>query len=388
MRVCICSYKKIISESRVLRQARSFLKKGWQVTLAGFAEPGDRIEGVQILPIPKVAPNKVRAVMYTLCKAGLSAPLAWRQYSQNQFAEYAVNNCKDKFDFIIGHDWECAPLVYEYALKRKIYYALDIHEYAKEQHCPQGDLLRDAKAKYIDAPYIDKIQKKYFKSALGITTVCDGISELLTKDYELSSAPSVVRSVPFYESMPYRSCGQKIRILYHGGIAPSRRLDILIQSVKLLDDQYEAEIRGPADPPYLAYLKQLVRTLGVEDRVFFTESVPYVKIVAAANAADIGYEVVNAFSPQHLHMLPNKFFENTMAGLALCVSDFPEMAKIIKQYGHGICIPSCDPAEVAAVLNNLTVDRINEMKHASLEAAKDLCWEREEERMFAAYKIG
>jgi hypothetical protein len=83
--------------------------------------------------------------------------------------------------------------------------------------------------------------------------------------------------------------------------------------------------------------------------------------------------------------LPNKFFEYVMAGLALCVSELPEMARLVHQYELGTLIPRVEPAAIAAAINGLDRHRIDAFKRASLRAARELCWEKESERMLDAY---
>jgi glycosyltransferase involved in cell wall biosynthesis len=83
--------------------------------------------------------------------------------------------------------------------------------------------------------------------------------------------------------------------------------------------------------------------------------------------------------------LPNKFFEYVMAGLALCASDRPEMARLIQQYDLGVTIAAVEPKAIAAAINALDPDRIDRFKRNALAAARELCWERESERLVGAY---
>jgi hypothetical protein len=87
--------------------------------------------------------------------------------------------------------------------------------------------------------------------------------------------------------------------------------------------------------------------------------------------------VLENYSPQREFTLPNKFFEYIMAGLALCVSNLPEMAKIMRQYDLGPLVPDCEPRLIASAINALTREWIDACKQRSLAAARELCWERE-----------
>ena len=75
-----------------------------------------------------------------------------------------------------------------------------------------------------------------------------------------------------------------------------------------------------------------------------------------------------------------------MAGLALCVSDLPEMSRLVKQYKLGVLMPRLTPTAIAAAINGLDREQIDRHKHNAMVAARELCWERESEQMMAAYE--
>ena len=387
MHICIIAYKRLVSESRVLRQVRTFRKLGWKVTLAGFIQPGDSLDEVSVIPLQQVEPRRTWTIPQALARSVLSAKLAWGLHPQNKAARAVLHDVQTRFDYVIAHDWPCAPLAQELAERQGISFGIDVHEYARQQFCPTGKWLRDTVNRYVHGRHADALQRYYLPKAKGITTVCDGIAGLLQRDYALTKRPGVVRSVPFYEDIPYHPCGEKVKILYHGGIDYSRNIDVLIKATALLDNRFEVEIRGPGEKSYIDQLRELACRCNVQERIHFTQTVPFYEVIRAAATADIGYAVFSEFSPQRTFCLPNKFFENTMAGLALCVSGSQEMSRLVEQYHHGICIETCSPEAVAMALNALSQDQINEMKKASLVAAKDLCWEKEEKKMLSTYHL-
>ena len=57
-------------------------------------------------------------------------------------------------------------------------------------------------------------------------------------------------------------------------------------------------------------------------------------LVREASAYDVGLFALPGNSRHNEFALPNKFFEYVMAGLALCVSDLPEMARLVRQVRH------------------------------------------------------
>jgi glycosyltransferase involved in cell wall biosynthesis len=76
--------------------------------------------------------------------------------------------------------------------------------------------------------------------------------------------------------------------------------------------------------------------------------------------------------------MPNKLFEYLMAGLAVCVSDAPEMASIVRRYGVGVIVASTTPQGIAEALNGIELAALPEFKSRALAAARELCWENEQ----------
>jgi hypothetical protein len=75
-----------------------------------------------------------------------------------------------------------------------------------------------------------------------------------------------------------------------------------------------------------------------------------------------------------------------MAGLAVCVSDLPEMARLVSQYGIGVMFDTVDSASIAGAINALDRAAIDNHKRASTAAARELCWECESKSLVAAYR--
>jgi glycosyltransferase involved in cell wall biosynthesis len=292
-------------------------------------------------------------------------------------------------DLVVGHDYFTYPIAGMLAKKHGARMALDCHEYAREQY--DFDNLPDPAQRYdwlfVRRPLSDALQHEYFRKANAVSTVCDGIADLLQEDHRLATRPTVIRSTPFYEELPFRPCGKTIDILYHGLIDKTRNLDVGVRSVALWRPEFRFVIRGPADPVYEAELRALIAKLGLQGRVLIEPPAPFAELIGKANEADVGYFAFENYSKQRQFTAPNKFFEYIMAGLALIVMDTPELAKVVNEYHNGLLVETFDEEGIANVVNSFTPEKINEMKKRSLAAAKELCWERESLKLVSAYGL-
>ncbi|MBV8162028.1 MAG: hypothetical protein JO265_13990 [Acidimicrobiia bacterium] len=108
-------------------------------------------------------------------------------------------------------------------------------------------------------------------------------------------------------------------------------------------------------------------------------------VSAAAGTADVGIHPLPAVNRQTRYALPNKLFEYAMAGLAVCVSDAPEMRRVVEQHRLGVTFADAEPATIASAVNSLTSERIALFKQNALRAAKQLSWDVEKERLLEVY---
>jgi hypothetical protein len=146
----------------------------------------------------------------------------------------------------------------------------------------------------------------------------------------------------------------------------------MIETLSLTDARYVLHLmlmdrsRG-----YISDLKGMAQRLA-PGRVFFHPPVPPREIVNRISEFDIGFYLIPAVSFNQLAALPNKFFDFVMAGLAVCIGPSPEMARLVRQFGFGLVAPSLDPQSVAALLNALSVEEIDQMKQRALKARDSL----------------
>jgi len=274
-------------------------------------------------------------------------------------------------DFWLANDWTTLPIARLLAAEQRVPYGYDTHELASEEYAQR------LRFRLVNRPVIRAIERRGIRGATVVSCVSTGIADHMQGAYSMKSHPLVIRNMPVFEEHIFRPTGSKISVLYHGIVAPGRGLEICIESIARWRDEFELVIRGPSQPDYAAYLAELAVQHGVSSRIQFDLPVPTSQLINEATGHDVGLFVLPSHSLQNTHVLPNKFFEYVMAGLALCISDLPEMSALIRQHGLGLTIPDFTADAVADQINRLTPMKVDEYKRASLEAAKQLHWEND-----------
>lgn len=278
-------------------------------------------------------------------------------------------------DLWLANDWTTLPIVMALKRESNTPFAYDTHELAVNEFAQRLFWRLNM------SPVIHTIERQGLTQARFVSCVSDGIAARLQEHYRLPTRPAVIRNTPHYEPSVLRPTGKRIDVLYHGVVAPGRALEESIASVSLWRPEFSLTIRGPGEAAYLASLARLAMEEGVSERITFAPPVLMTELVSEARAFDVGLFAIKDHSLQNMYVLPNKFFEYTMAGLALCVSDLPEMRLLLERHRLGTMIADVSPGAIAAAINALDPACIDAFKANALTAARQLCWEKESETL-------
>ncbi|GAA0599845.1 glycosyltransferase [Caenispirillum bisanense] len=385
---CIISLTPVTDEPRVLRQSQALIKAGWTVTVAGLQGRQPAPPDWRFIPVDHVMnepglrnARMLRAkLLLSRWSGALSEDYYWQHAGYDGIFEHIAWVEGVRCDLAIAHDYFTAPIAARLAELSGGKFTVDCHEYAF------GQYMHDSTWRFWDRPWIRSMEKRFLPKAAVVTTVCDGIADALQSDYGLPHRPSVVRSASIYRELPFRPTGETIEVLYHGIVSPMRGLEETIASVPLWRPEFRFVIRGPGPEDYLDSLRSLAAGHGVADRVRIDPPVLFNDMVPEANKSDIGFFVQQDISLQKRFTLPNKLFEYIVAGLAICVADLPEMARIVREHDLGVLVPGIAPQAIADAINSLTRERIDTYKRNSLATAKVLNWEHEAGTMLQAYE--
>jgi glycosyltransferase involved in cell wall biosynthesis len=379
MRICLISFSRIADDTRVRRQGDALTAAGHDVVGIGLRGATAQPPTWPVIEIDHwdLARKRDRVTatsrMFLGGRLSRLADAAMLLDRRGQAVlRTAIETGADAYQ---ANDWMALPFAARAAEANGAAYWYDTHEYAVEQR------LDSRPWALVFPPFIRAVEARHIQGAAFVTTVAEGIADLLQQDHGLAERPIVLRNTPVYQEMPFRPVGEQATVLYHGVFHPGRRLETLIDSVPRWRPGLRLVLRGWGSAWYEAELR--AEELA-PDRIRFAPRVPHDEVVPAASAADVGFFFLPPTSNQARYSLPNKVFEYVMAGLALCVSDLPEMAAVVRAHDVGTVFEGATAGAVADALNRLSPDDINRWKKRSLDAALTLSWERERHVLLAA----
>ncbi len=284
----------------------------------------------------------------------------YEKFFWDKYKKILVESIKDNYDIIVAHDEDTLPIAF--AIRRKAKIILDSHEYLPEE---ENYLIW----RLLFKGYFKNLCDRYLNAVDQMITVCESISNEYEVNFGVKSI--VITNAREYEELKPNPCKDVIRIVHHGIASHSRKLELMIEMMEHLDQNYFLDLYLDAkdfDNMYLNKIKELAKP---NKRIIFNNHVPYSDIVKTLNKYDIGIFLLPPTNFSLKYALPNKFFEFIQARLALAIGPSYEMAKYVKKYDLGIISGDFDPLNMAtSIMSN--VNKIDYYKSNSDKVARIL----------------
>ncbi|MEO8287245.1 MAG: glycosyltransferase family 4 protein [Chloroflexota bacterium] len=379
-RVCILSFSPIYRDARVLRQIE-YLSPHYDLTVIGYGPPLQEWPDVQWLPVTVKSSLITRVMGFLLMVLGRVIPPLYTfwYWSKAHHREALENAVTSRADVYHANDWNALPVAAEAARRYGSKLVLDAHEYAPLEFEERRWW------RWFYRPLVLYFLRRYRGQLNASMTVAPAIAERYAA--ELGFSPITVLNAPVLVPVEQHDIDpNNIRLVYHGGASPDRRLERMIETLEKTERRFTLHfIMVDETSPYVQSLKQLARRLEPE-RIQFHPPVPPSKIVDRIAEYDIGFYLLEPSNYNNSVALPNKFFDFLAAGLAVCVGPSPGMARMVKEYGFGCVTPSFDSGAASQTLNSLTAEEIARMREASRSTAQLFNADREMGKMLELYR--
>lgn len=225
------------------------------------------------------------------------------------------------------------------------------------------------------------VEKFCIKRARVVISVSKGIATLLNQSYGVS--PLVIRNVPLRAQHNMNNKSSIPTIIYQGYLNVGRGIELIMNTLQYLPN-YRLIIAGRGDIE--TNLKQLAKTLKINDRIDFLGMLPPNELRSTTSQAWIGISLEEDLGLNYHYALPNKLFDYIAAQIPVLVSNLPEMKQIVDEYGVGIVAESRNPQKIANQINSYFNNEGQQKSTVAnlLHASQVLTWESEEKKLIDA----
>ena len=356
----VLSFSPLHRDARVQRQIHT-LKTICRVAAMGWTDPC--IEGVRFVDVSR-RPLTILQKAYkgVMLKAGCFETVYHSEESVSKAAEALADH---DFGLIVANDIDTLPVALTHRERAKILF--DAHEYAPREHECWFPW------RFFMQKYKEHLCRTCVPQVDAMTTVGPAIADEYARTFGVR--PSVVLNAPYYRAAPrVPRDGDIIRMVHHGGAAPSRRLEIMIEAMDQLNDRFRLDFMlVPNVPKYVAALK---RRASSDPRIAFVPPVDPDEIVERLSSYDVGLctHALDGFNGRYA--LPNKFFDFVQARLCTVVGPSIEIKGLIEQYECGVVTKDFTAQALAETLRTLDRKKVEACRQAADIAAVDLSYER------------
>lgn len=251
-----------------------------------------------------------------------------------------------RFDVVHAHDLDALPAGWFVSRRFGARLVYDVHElYSSQEPDPPR----------IQRAVLGIVERLLARRTDAMITVNEEIADEVEDLFALRQRPIVVLSASeLVQGIRVDEHAGPLRAIYQGAMGPGRSIDdLLAVASKAPTVQLSIRVAG-AD---LAGLRKHVQELGLDERVDVLEPVSPDELVDALVGFDVGLVINRPVTRNDELVLPNKFFEYLMAGLAVVGPRLPSLAGAIERERVGLLFEPGHVAGMAAALERLADDR-------------------------------
>jgi len=390
-------------DRRIMQQARSLVKNGYRVTLfCGFECPQEQHyveDGIEIHRFrydwdderaKRIRPRIPTAFLRRLFQRVFMS-LAWRVLPRSPFDEFFLHRAR-RFpaDVIHIHDLPMLKPAVLLAREWNVPLFYDAHEIYYEE------MMLDEKRKR----RLRSTEVRYMPEASVFSTVNEGIAGYFRKVHGDWLQPLVLLNSAEYNGkcdpagsrrLLHERAGIAMNrgiVLYQGILGHERNLENLVRASERFPDDAALLLMGFGD--HEESLRKMVKERGLEQRVYFTGRVDTEEMRELTPGADLGVIPYQRIDTNTDFCSPNKFFEFIQARLPFLGPDFLFFQQMRTRFGEDLMAIG-DTTSVEGLADGVCAlladpDRLQRMRDTCEAAASILCWEKDAEKLLAAYR--
>jgi glycogen(starch) synthase len=364
----------VVTDTRVLREAQSLVKDGFDVIIVGRDVPVDfqPPKGISILSGSSgsgLRPSR----MGSLTTKKLSPHLRFirwfllplhRRRSFQVWAEHAYTLAAPlEFGVVHAHDFTALGIGHRLAQEHRVPYIYDSHEWwlgrARQYRPTPITDRREARA-----------EAKWAGEAAAVITVGDSIAALMQNQRGLKKVFVIRNSFPSEVDNSKKVVTPPCRIIYAGRIDAFRELEVIMAIAQKIS--LPIVWMGEHENQWSAHHLLRARKLGIE----ILKSQPIAAVTTAMQNAGLVFVThSNQFESYRL-ALPNKLFHAVHAGVPVIATDVTELARVVRQYDIGELYEPGNSKSMEDAINR-AIARHSELIANVKKARAELSWNRD-----------
>lgn len=286
--------------------------------------------------------KKIRKTI-ALIKTYINSRLLYR-YQHNAFLlTFRDDLLEWKPEIVHCNDWQTLSLGQTIKAQLNSKLIFDSHELETHRNPP----LPESRKRWME-----HYEAKYLANCDFVTTVCNPISNYLSRRYNISE-PLVIYNSPILDTkrdapeewgriaentdvrLETKLDVTDFLLVSVGNATVNRGIENIFEVLPKMPNDVHLAIVGKVIPSFKKELESLIDKLNIKTRVHFIKPVGPTWVVDFIRTADVGLVSLIPMTLSYEFALPNKLFECAYAGLPIIASNTYEVEKKVKKYNLG-----------------------------------------------------
>ncbi|MGM7672159.1 hypothetical protein [Microbacterium sp. A93] len=269
-----------------------------------------------------------------------------------------------EFDIVVANEARALPLAFHVSGSPRIW--CDLHEWAPEErtHVLSWRLLVAPFMRWMCAEYLPRVDVS--------TTINGSIAAMYSDEFGIQ--PEIVRNAIGYRDdlSPSPLDPDVVRLVHSGGAVPGRNIEAIVEAVDLLGEGYTLDLYLIPSREGDRYWRDLLQSIADSPHTTLHPPVPPDQLPDVLNDHDLGVFVLPPLTPNHRHMLPNKFFDFVQSRLGMVFGPSVETDRLIMQHQLGVVTGGYTAQDIAASIRGISAEGIVKFKKNADAAAQEL----------------
>lgn len=362
--VLVICFTKLSQDPRVQNQLILLDKLGFKTTVIGLDEPNAPYS--EFIEVKKRRNSNWQRGLHLIKRIIELTTLEFEPiYWRIPMIADSLKLTLPSFDFVLANEIHALPIGIKWARDKPLIW--DAHEYYPGSY--NSSFLKKSYQK----KYAVSLLKTYLKK-VPFMTVSNGIANLYKENFDVNRF-FILPNVPLKYDLKVKKVNpNEIKIIAHGNADPKREWEKIFAFMLKLPSRFTLDciLVSQNNTPYLNHLKVLAKKL---PRVRLLEKLPMKDLVPFLNQYDLGLVHLPEKPKNHTFALPNKFFQNIQARIALAVPPLVEMKKITSDLQLGFVGNDFNLDSLSNQIANASFETIERFKERCHEASSQFCLE-------------
>lgn len=377
MRVLMLVATSVVTDTRVLREARTLASAGHAVHIIGRSVPEDFDPGDGITVSTVGTSSVFRAEGGgSLSGRKLSAPVRaarWtllpqhRRSSFGRWAEGALQEGRRRdVDVVHAHDFTALEAGATLAKEKGASLVYDSHE-----------LWSGMPREYRPTPLADRADRareaRLGGQADAVITVGEGVAHALGELYGWDDVAVVRNTFPLRDVLPALPDAPQ-GLVYAGRVAAFRELEVIASASEQI--KLPIEICGPSDDTWLSRFDP--------GRATVVPALPLDEASRHLERAGLALVTHSNRWANHRLAMPNKLFHAVSLGIPVVATDVGELGRIVEEFGLGTLYEPGNPEALIQAVGE-AVAGYDRLRTAVRAAREELSWATDSVRLLDVY---